>query len=71
MLECDRCGNEGTAYTVTYDGNGVKEFILCERHNGPLEKLRDLSYGTWREPKATRKRGIQKVDLNEVTKKKP
>ena len=70
MLECDRCGNEGTAYTVTYDGYGVKEFILCEKHSGPLERLKDLSYGTWRDPKPTRKRGIQKVDLSEVTKKK-
>lgn len=67
VLECDRCGNPGKPYMVQYDHEGTMEFILCEKHNGPLEKLKGLSYGTWKDPKPKRKRGIQKVDLSEIT----
>lgn len=66
MLRCDRCSNEGTVYTVTFDDEGSREFVLCERHNGPLEKLRGLSYGTWHEKKPKRKRGIHKVDPKDI-----
>lgn len=65
-LVCDRCGNEGTVYTVTFDDEGVKEFVLCEKHNGRLEQLRGLSYGTWHDKKPKRKRGIHKVKPEEI-----
>ena len=66
MLECDRCSQPGVEYRVMFDEEGFMEFILCEKHNGPLEKLRNLSYGTWREKKPQRKRGIKKVDLADI-----
>ena len=66
VLRCDRCTAEGTPYVVTFDGDGAREFILCEKHNGPLEKLRALQYGTWKEPAKPRKRGITKVKLEDI-----
>ena len=45
---------------------GSKEFILCEKHNAPLEKLREVGYGTWRKKPGPRKRGITKVSLDEI-----
>lgn len=67
VLQCDKCTQPGIPYSVTFDGDGAMEFILCEKHNGPLEKLRGLDYGTWIPPKPTRKRGIHKVDLKDIT----
>lgn len=69
VLQCDRCSNSGKAYTVVFDGEGSKEFILCEKHNGPLEKLREVPYGVWKNPRKPRKRGIQKVKLEEIPRK--
>lgn len=69
VLRCDRCSHEGTAYKVTFDDEGAMEFILCEKHNGPLEKLRGLAYGTWIDQKPKRKRGIQKVRLEDIERK--
>ena len=66
VLRCDRCNNEGAVYTVTFEDDGVKEFVLCERHNGRLEQLRGLSYGTWHDKKPKRKRGIHKVKPEEI-----
>jgi hypothetical protein len=68
-LECDRCGSSGALYTIAYGEEGTLEFVLCDRHNSPLEKMKTLSYGTWHEPKKPRKRGIHKVDPATVPKK--
>jgi hypothetical protein len=70
VLKCDRCGAAAKAYCVHFDEDDkMREFILCDKHNGFLEKLRGLDYGTWIEPKKPRKRGIQKVNLADVPKK--
>lgn len=47
VLVCDRCEQPGAVFTVAYE-DGVMEFVLCEKHEGPLRKLRDLKYGTWK-----------------------
>lgn len=41
-----------------------KEFILCERHSGPLVKLKDADYGTWK--KRGRRPGFKKVDIADL-----
>lgn len=66
VLRCDRCNAEGTVYTVRFDDEGVKEFVLCGKHNARLEQLRGLSYGTWHDMKPKRKRGIHKVDPKDI-----
>lgn len=63
VMECDRCKNEGDLFEVKYP-EGVKEFILCERHSGPLVKLKDADYGTWK--KRGRRPGFKKVDIADL-----
>lgn len=66
VLRCDRCSNEGHCYTVDFGDEQVKEFILCDKHSGPLEKLRGLDYGEWRKPRLRRRRGIQKINPEDI-----
>lgn len=73
VLECDKCGAEispDNVYPVTFP-EGVKEFMLCDKHNTQILRLRDADYGTWKKAPARRgrKRGINKVDLAEVKKR--
>lgn len=61
VLECDRCGNEGESYKVQFPDGETREFILCDKHNAQLVKLRELPYGTW--VSAKKRRAFKKVDL--------
>lgn len=65
-LRCDRCSSSGTVYVVTFDQEGAREFVLCDKHNGPLERLKTVEYGTWKDAPKKRKRGIQKVKLEDI-----
>lgn len=67
VLRCDRCSNSGTVYVVSFDAQGSKEFVLCDKHNGPLERLKGVDYGTWKDAPKKRKRGITKVKLEDIT----
>lgn len=69
MLRCDRCSQEGHCYVVDFGDEQVREFILCDKHSGPLEKLRLVEYGEWKTPKRPRKRGIQKIDPKDIPRK--
>lgn len=63
VLECDRCTAEGEPYEVKFP-DGTKEFILCERHAGPFQKLKEAEYGTWRR----KGRKFTKVNVEDLTK---
>lgn len=63
--ECDRCGaevGEENIYTITFS-DGVKQFMLCDKHNNPLLKLYEAEYGDWRPHGKTRRRTASKIDL--------
>ena len=65
VLRCDRCTHEGLAYNVSFGDDGQREFVLCDKHNGPLEKLREVEYGTWVDQPTARKR-FKKTPLDEI-----
>ena len=52
---------------MSFDAQGSKEFVLCDKHNGPLERLKGVDYGTWKDAPKKRKRGITKVKLEDIT----
>lgn len=54
-------------YVVTFDAEGAREFVLCDKHNGPLERLKAVEYGVWKDAPKKRKRGITKVKLEDIT----
>lgn len=62
IMQCDRCKDEGEQYEVKFPDGQVKEFILCGRHSGPLQKLKEADYGTWRR----RGRGFKKVNVEDL-----
>jgi hypothetical protein len=64
VLECDRCKNEGEQYELVFPDGQTKEFILCERHSGPLRKLREVDYGTWKR----KGRGFKKTPIEDLEK---
>lgn len=45
VYECDKCGNEGTRYAITFP-DGTKLLDRCEKHARAIEKLRDEE-GNW------------------------
>lgn len=67
VLECDRCGAaNSTAYTMVFP-EGTKEFVLCEKHDTPLRRLRDATYGEWKTKEGPKRRTFKKTSLEALT----
>lgn len=50
MFECDKCGRDGTRYTVLFE-DGALILDRCDQHNRKLEALRE-EQGEWRDSRA-------------------
>lgn len=64
VFECDKCGDEGQRYSVTFpDGTLVMD--RCETHARKLDALR-AEQGEWVQLGATGRQGFKKTSLSEL-----
>lgn len=64
VFRCDKCGDSGDRYSITFPTNETLLLDLCKRHGEELERFRDVP-GEWIQAKGSKKR-FQKSSLEDI-----